>query len=366
MSGLQRPPSVHRTAEAILDDGRRVDLFHLCGASIEAEIMTYGGIVRSLRAPDVDGHLDDVVLGFPYDGPSSLERYAGEHPYFGALIGRYGNRIAGGRFELDGTTYQLARNNGPNHLHGGPEGFHRVVWTPRAEATETEARLHLRHVSIDGEEGYPGTLTCDVTYAVTMADELRIEYRAVTDRPTIVNLTHHSYFNLGGPRCRDILDHELMVEAGAFLPVDETLIPLGSAQPVDATPFDLRAATRLRDRLSVDDSQLKIGRGFDHNFVLNDFRRASLEPRKAAVLRDPASGRTMEVRTTEPGLQVYTGGFLDGSIEGKGGPYSRHAGLCLETQGFPDSPNRPAYPGVRLDPGETYESTTIYRFTARA
>jgi aldose 1-epimerase len=345
--------------------GEEVELFTLSnGSGLEAEITNYGGIVRVLRVPDRRGAADDVVLGF-----DSIDGYLGKHPYFGGIIGRYGNRISHGRFRLDGREHQLACNNGEHHLHGGNRGFDRIVWSAQTLATDDAVSLVLRHTSPDGDEGYPGALTCKVVYSVTGGNELKIEYEATTDRPTIVNLTHHSYFNLGGAGRGDILGHELTVDADAFLPVDASLIPDGELRDVHRTPFDLRAPAVIGERLPGDDIQLSRGRGFDHNFILRDPPAvaspwAAPSVRRAARLIDPVSGRVMEVHTTEPGLQVYSGGGLAGSLRGKGGaPCVPHGGLCLEAQHFPDSPNRPDFPSVRLDPGKTYRSLTTYAFS---
>jgi aldose 1-epimerase len=349
--------------------GEAVELFTLSnGRGLEAEIINYGGIVRALRVPDRRGQIDDVVLGF-----DALDGYLGKHPYFGGLIGRYGNRISRGRFRLDERELQLACNNGDHHLHGGNRGFDRVVWSAQALATDDTVSVVLRHTSADGDEGYPGALSCKVVYSITAESELRIEYEATSDRPTIINLTHHSYFNLTGERSRDVLGHELTVDADAFLPIDAGLIPTGEVRDVHGTAFDFREPGAIGTRLLGDDIQLSRGRGFDHNFVLRSpltaVRRSpnsALEKlaRRAARLVDPLSGRFMEVRTSEPGLQVYSGGGLDGSLRGKGGaPCLPYGGLCLETQHFPDSPNRPEFPSVRLDPGETYRSLTIYAFS---
>jgi len=341
-------------------DGETVDLITLRSPSgVELDVATYGGIVTRLLAPDRGGELADVVLGH-----DRLEPYLAGTPYFGAIVGRYGNRIANGRFTLDGKEYVLAVNNGPNHLHGGIRGFDKVVWQAEPYANETEAGIVLRYVSPDGEEGYPGELSAKVTYALTAAGELRIDYEAMTDAPTIVNLTHHGYWNLAGHGSGDILDHVLAIRASRFTPVDETLIPTGERRPVEGTPFDFLDPTAIGARIDADDEQIAFGGGYDHNFVLDGWENDG-ELRSAAVLHDPVSGRTVEVLTTEPGLQFYSGNFLDGSDIGKGGVvYERRTGLCLETQHFPDSPNHPAFPTTVLRPGETYRSTTVYRFSA--
>jgi aldose 1-epimerase len=334
--------------------GTPIELYTLRNEQgMRARVMTYAGTLVSLEVPEPAGELVDVVLGF-----DSLPPYLGEHPYFGALIGRYGNRIAGGTFTLDGRRYQLPRNNGPNHLHGGDRGFHRAIW--QAQPAEDAPGLTLTYLSRDGEQGYPANLTATVTYTLAEPNALRIDYSATTDAPTIVNLTNHSYFNLAG--AGTILDHQLQIAAQYFLPVDETLIPIGELRPVDGTPMDFRAAARIGARIGADEPQLQLGPGgFDHTWVLDG---AAGELRFAARLIDPASGRTMEVYTTQPGLQFYSGNFLDGSLAGKGGqPLVQHAGLCLETQHFPDSPNQPTFPSTVLEPGAIYRQTTVFRFS---
>ncbi len=340
-------------------DGAPVQLYTLSNANgVRVAITNYGGIVTRLLVPDRDGNLGDVVLGY-----DSLSDYLTASPYFGAIVGRHGNRIAKGRFTLDGVEYRLATNDGANHLHGGLKGFDKVVWDAEPYRAEDEVGLRLSYVSEDGEEGYPGRLAVTVTYALTNSDELRIEYRAETDKPTAVNLTHHSYFNLAGHASGDILGHELMINADQFTPVDEGLIPTGELRDVTGTPLDFRSATAIGARIDEDDEQLRFGGGYDHNWVLNDYD-GSL--RLVARGHEPTSGRVMEVSTMEPGMQFYSGNFLDGSNVGKGGaPYQHRAGFCLETQHFPDSPNHPEFPSTVLRPGEVYESTTIYRFFVR-
>lgn len=340
----------------------RLDLFTLRNRTgLEIGVTNYGGIVTALRVPDREGRCDDIVLGF--DTPDG---YFGPHPYFGGIVGRYANRIARGRFELDGREHVLACNDGENHLHGGSRGFDRVFWSAEPRSAHGSS-LVLRRTSEDGEEGYPGKLDCEVTYTLTEANELRIDYTASTDRPTLVNLTHHSYFNLTGCRGSDVLGHQLFVDADAFLPVDEGLIPTGETREVTGTPFDFREPMRIGARIDSADPQLARGKGYDHNFCLRRRGADPATPSLAARLVEPGSGRVMEVLTTEPGLQVYAGGALDGSIVGKGGrPCGRHAGLCLETQHFPDSPNQPGFPSARLDPGQRYRSVTIYRFSTTA
>lgn len=336
-------------------DGQPVDLFALANANgVRAEILTRGGVVRSLEVPDRNGKMADVVLGF-----DSLDGYLKENPYFGALIGRYGNRIANAKFALDGKAYQLAANNGPNSLHGGLKGFDKRVWTVKDADGGDNARLTLNYVSKDGEEGYPGSLDVTVTYTLTKANELKIAYAATVDKPTVLNLTNHSYFNFSG--ADDVLAHELRLNASKFTPVDATLIPTGELKDVAGTPLDFRDSTAIGARINAGDEQLSRGKGYDHNFVLD-----GTGMRLAAEVRDPASGRVMEVRTDQPGVQFYSGNFLDGTLRGKGGKvYGRRSGFCLETQHFPDSPNQPSFPSVTLRPGEKFQSTTVYRFSAR-
>jgi aldose 1-epimerase len=337
-----------------LADGTAVESFTLRNAhGIEVRAITYGAIIVSLRVPDRAGQLGDVVLG-----NDDLAGYVDKPAYFGAVVGRYGNRIAKGQFTLDGKTYKLATNNGPNHLHGGVRGFDKVVWKadpPAAGATS----VTFRYTSPDGEEGYPGTLNARVTYTLSDKDELTFEYSATTDKATPINLTQHSYFNLGAPGS-DILGHELTLEADRYTPVDATLIPTGQLAPVSGTPFDFRKPTAIGARIGQDDEQLKRGGGYDHNFVLSG---AGEGLRRAARLADPGTGRTMEILTTEPGVQFYSGNFLDGTIKGKGGVvYKYRSGLCLETQHFPDSPNQPSFPSTILRPGKEYHSKTVLVF----
>ena len=337
-------------------DGQAVDLYTLTNPNgLEAAITNYGGIVVRLKTPDRNGQLADVVLGF-----DTLDDYLKGHPYFGAIIGRYGNRIAKGRFQLNGVEYKLAVNNGENHLHGGLKGFDKVVWNARDVSTAEAPALELTYTSKDGEEGYPGTLHVTVVYTLTPANELKIDYAATTDKDTIVNLTNHSYFNLAGQGEGDILGHELMINASRFTPVDAGLIPTGELRSVEGTPFDFRKPVAIGARINQDDQQLKYGNGYDHNFVLD---RTGDGLVLAARVTEPKSGRVMEVYTTEPGIQFYSGNFLDGSNKGKGGKiYQRRYGFCLETQHFPDSPNKPDFPSTVLRPGAKYQSTTVYRF----
>jgi aldose 1-epimerase len=322
---------------------------------VEASITNYGGIIVSLKTPDRTGKMGDVVLGF-----DSVEPYLGTHPNFGTLVGRYGNRIGKAKFSIDGKEYTLAKNNGENSLHGGVEGFGKKVWTAKEVKRSDGPAVELTYVSKDGEEGFPGTLTSTVVYTLTNANELKIEYKATTDKTTVVNLTNHSYFNLAGGG--DILNHQLMLAADRFTPVDAGLIPTGELKPVEGTPFDFRKPTAIGARINAADEQIKVGGGYDHNFVLNG-NAGTL--RLAARVSEPTTGRWMEVSTTEPGVQFYTGNFLDGTIKGKGGQtYAKRSGLCLETQHFPDSPNKPAFPTTLLKPGATYQTTTVYKFGA--
>jgi aldose 1-epimerase len=332
-------------------EGQPVELYTLTNAKgSEARIMTYGGVVVSLKIPDRSGGFGDVVAGF-----DNLEGYLTPPPYFGAIIGRYGNRIGGGRFSLGGMEYQLAKNDGANHLHGGVRGFDKRVWSAKPLSPQS---LELSYLSKDGEEGYPGNLSATVTYTLTDAHELRIEYSATTDKETVVNLTNHSYFNLAGEG--DILGHQVLIHADRFTPVDKGLIPTGELKSVAGTPFDFQMAKTIGERIEQKDEQLILGRGYDHNWVLN---RAGSGLETAAKVTDPKSGRVMEVLTTEPGLQFYTGNFLDGTLKGKGRVYTRRSAFCMETQHFPDSPNKPAFPSTVLKPGDTYRTTTVYRFS---
>lgn len=334
--------------------GKAVEVVTLTnGRGMEVRVMTYGAIIVSLKAPDQNGTPGDVVLGY-----DSLAGYLRDSPYFGAVVGRYGNRIAKGRFALDGTEYKLAVNNGPNHLHGGLRGFDKVVWAAEPFDDSSGVGVHLTYTSPDGEEGYPGTLRAEVTYTLTARNELLIDYQAATDKATPVNLTQHSYFNLAGGG--DILAHLLTIHADSFTPVDSTLIPTGRLAPVGGTPFDFRQPTAIGARIAVAEQQLEFGGGYDHNFVLT---RPDTGMALAATVTDPVSGRTLEIRTTEPGIQFYSGNFLDGSLTGKGGTVYRHrTGFCLETQHFPDSPNHPQFPSTILEPGRTYRSHTSWTF----
>ncbi|PSL08534.1 aldose 1-epimerase [Haloactinopolyspora alba] len=358
--GRDRPgrPSITHEPFGTLDDGTQVDVYTLRNwRGMEVDILTYGGIVQSITVPDRKGEMANVALGF--DNLGDYVEHSG--PYFGAIVGRYANRIAEGEFTLDGEQYELATNNPPNHLHGGDVGFDKKVWEVTDEfADRHDVGLELSYTSPDGEEGYPGTLETTVTYTLTKRNELRIDYHATTDEPTIVNLTNHSYFNLGGEGTGSIEDHVLQIEADHYTPVDETLIPTGEIAPVEGTPFDFREPKEVGADIREPHEQLLIGQGYDHNFVLNGGDGLD----RAAKLRDPESGRTVSVYTTEPGMQFYSGNFLDGSFAGTSGQvYRQSDGLALETQHFPDSPNQPDFPSTVLRPGEEYESTTVYRFT---
>ncbi len=338
------------------EDGQTVDLYTLVNQNgIVASITSYGALLTSLKVPDRNGKLDDIVLGF-----DSLAGYLKGHPYFGCTTGRVANRIAKGKFTLDGAHYTLATNNGPNHLHGGKVGLDKRVWKSRIIPSDLGRAVTFSYQSPDGEEGYPGNLDIEVTYTLTFQDELRIDYKATTNKPTPVNLTNHSYFNLAGAGNGTILDHELTLSANKYTPADATDIPTGEIAPVQGTPLDFTRPTALGARIE----QIKgPPGGYDHNFVLNN-QDGSLA--LAARVYEPTTGRVMDVLTTEPGLQLYTGNYLDGSVVGKGGKtYPRRAALCLETQRYPDSVNQPSFPSTILRPGQTYRSTTAHRFSVK-
>ncbi|MCE2560093.1 MAG: galactose mutarotase [Acidobacteria bacterium] len=340
-------------------DGKEVELFKLRSLhGTTVEIAEYGGAIVSLQVPDREGELADIVLGF-----SDLESYAADtNPYFGAIVGRYANRIAGGRFELDGEIYTLPQNDGQNHLHGGVRGLTRVVWDGDPVETEAGDGVELRYLSPDGEEGYPGNVEFTVRYLLTSSSNLRIEAEAVTDKPTVVNVSFHSYFNLKGEGEGDILDHELQLLSSSYTPIDANLIPTGEIASVPGTPMDFVQAARIGDRIDEDFEQLRFAGGFDHNWVLAPWYKPE-EPKPTAVVYEPVSGRRLMLSTTAPGVQFYTGNFLDGTLVGKGGrPYIHRGGLCLEPQHYPDSPNQPEFPSVVLRPGETYRQVTEYNF----
>jgi len=322
---------------------------------VSAEIISYGAIVVSLTAPNRNGQLEDVILGF-----DDLASYEKDNTFQGSIVGRYGNRIAGGKFSLDGKVYQLNLNDGPNHLHGGPKGFFKVIWD--IEQLDSQS-VRLTYVSPDGEEGYPGEVKISVVYTITDDDALRIDYYGTTDRPTILNPTSHCYFNLSGSPKNTILDHELMLNADFFTPIDEFSIPIGEIRPVAGTPLDFREPKPIGRDINAEDEQIKFGKGYDHNWVING---KPGQVRLAATIYESKSGRLMECLTDQAGLQFYSGNFLDGSLIGKGGiRYNYRCALCLEAQAFPDSPNKPHFPSVVLRPGEEYRQTTIYRFSVR-
>jgi aldose 1-epimerase len=336
-------------------DSQAVDLYTLTNKNgVEVKITNYGGKITSWITPDKNGTKANIVLGF-----DSAKKYVPAVPYFGALIGRYGNRIAKGKFVLDGKTYTLATNNGANHLHGGNKGYDKVVWT--AEPTvDSVAALTLTYLSKDGEEGYPGNLKVMVKYTLTDADELKIEYTATTDKPTPLNLTNHSYFNLSGDLTSTILDEEIQINADRYTPVDAALIPTGELKPVKGTPFDLTKSVKIGAHINEVPGKPV---GYDHNFVLNV---SDSTMHQAALVYDPTSGRQLEVTTTQPAIQFYTGNFLDGTLKmDNGKPINQHTALCLETQHYPDSPNQPAFPSTILRPGQTFHSTTIYKVSVR-
>lgn len=342
-------PLVSKSAFGLTRDGRQVDEYTLSsGSGVSVSIITWGGIIRSLRTPDRDGQPADIVLGF-----DSLDPYEARHPYFGTITGRFANRIAKGSFVLDGKRYALATNNGPNHLHGGENGFDRAVWNARTESKQDSASLILSHVSPDGDQGYPGEVSVEVTYTLSANNTLQIDYSATSTKATPINLTSHSYFNLAGHDSGDVLKQRLEIYADKMVPVDDSLIPTGELRPVTSTPFDFRKPHAIGDRIA------EVPPGYDHTFVLQN----SHGFRRAAYAWDPASGRALEIVTSEPGVQFYTGNFLDGSEKGKDGvSYQKHAGFCLETQHFPDSVNQPNFPSTILRPGETYRTSTVLKF----
>ena len=340
-----------------MQDGHKIDLYELSNTQgLEAAITNYGATLVSLKIPALDGKTVDVTLGY-----DSLHGYMEGGHYFGSVVGRYANRIAGGKFTLLGKTYVLEQNEGENHLHGGGRGFDKVVWEAEELDSNPAPALMLKYTSSDGEEGYPGNLSVTVIYRLTDENELKIDYEAQTDQPTVINLTHHSYFNLAGAGSGDITDHLLTIFADYFTPVDQHLIPTGELRSVAETPFDFRRPFKIGARIDAEDEQLLLGNGYDHNWVLNK-PKGVLDI--AARVVEPLSGRTMEVYTTEPGVQFYSGNSLDGRIPGKEGrTYGRRSGLCLETQHFPNSPNQPEFPTTVLNPNETYRQTTFYRFS---
>lgn len=340
-----------------LESGEPIYLYTLRNENgIEARITHFGGRLVVLKSPDRNGKLDDIVLGF-----DNLDGYLGKNPYFGALVGRYANRIAHGQFSLDGKQYSLARNNGENSLHGGLKGFDKVAWTAHESSSNGSPALELTYLSADGEEGYPGNLRTTVRYTLTPENELRIAYEATTDKDTVLNLTNHSYFDLSGQASGRIVDCEVQINADRFTPVNAHLIPTGELRPVAGTPFDFRQPAVIGSRIDQDDEQIKYGWGYDHNYVLN---RTGGEISFAARTVDPQSGRVLEVWTTQPGMQFYTGNHLDGSVAGKNGViYGFRSGVCFETQHFPDSPNQPEFPSTELKAGQHYQGVTLFRFS---
>ncbi|GKQ34257.1 aldose epimerase family protein [Streptomyces sp. A012304] len=339
-----------------LADGTEIHSWSLENGGTRLTVLSYGGIVQSLEIPDREGRRKNVSLGF-----GTIEEYVAGSPYFGALIGRYGNRVGEGRFTLDDQTHQLSVNDGANSLHGGARGFDQRVWDVEPFTRGSDVGLYLSRTSPDGEQGYPGTLRVRVTYTLTRDGDWRVDYEATTDAATVVNLTSHVYWNLAGEDSGSVLDHELELAASRYTPVDAGLIPTGELAEVAGTPFDFRRAKTVGEDIRVADQQLLHAKGFDHNWVLD--KGVTARPEHVATLRDPASGRTLRIATTEPGLQFYSGNFLDGTLVGGGGTvYRQGDALCLETQHFPDSPNQPSFPSTVLRPGGTYRSTTVHSF----
>jgi aldose 1-epimerase len=351
--------SIQVDSFGVMPSGKLVGRYTLTNKNgLQMQVINFGGIITSLKVPDKNGNLEDVVLGF-----DSLQHYLNGSPFFGALVGRYGNRIAKGKFVLDGKEYTLAQNNNGNHLHGGLIGFDKVYWNIEPATDGEGPAIKLTYISKDMEEGYPGNLSVEVSYTLSNNDELKIDYKATTDKKTIINLTNHTYFNLTGDAKRDILDHQVMINADKFVPIDEQLIPLGMLRDVKGTPFDFSSPTTISTRIDEDDPQIKNGMGYDHCWVISP---ASDSLRLGVTVYEPVSGRYMEMYTTQPGVQFYTGNFLNGSAVGKGGVvYERRYGLCLETEHFPDSPNQSSFPSVELDPGEIYHTQTTYAFSVK-
>ncbi|MFZ0034615.1 MAG: aldose epimerase family protein [Sedimentisphaerales bacterium] len=347
----EKKMSIKKQAFGKTKDGKKVDLYTLTNTNgLKAEIMTYGGVLTSLQVPDRKGNFADIVLGC-----DSFDEYLKGTPYFGAIVGRYANRIAKGKFTLDGVEYTLAINNGPNHLHGGIKGFSMVVWNAKQMQTDEGPALKLTYRSPDGEEGYPGNLSCTVVYTLTNNNELKISYEAETDKATVINLTHHSYFNLAGHNSGDVLGHELTINADNFTPTDKDLIPTGEIKPVKGTPLDFTKPMTIGSRIK------QVEGGYDHNYVLNSSNGSLV---LAASAYEPKTGRVMEVFTTEPGIQFYTGNYVDNKGK-EGAVYKKQSGFCLEAEHFPDSPNKPGFPSVVLRPGEKYTQLTVHKFSAR-
>lgn len=355
---VEAKPRVKKEAFGKTATGAVVDIYTLTNSKgAEAKITNYGVAVVSMKVPDRRGKFDDVMLGY-----DTLDGYLKGDAYFGAIAGRYANRIAKGRFSLNGTAYSLAKNNGENHLHGGTKGFDKVVWQAESSANKTGASVEMTYLSRDGEEGYPGNLTVRVIYTLTEDNELKIDFSATTDVDTILNLTNHAYFNLAGAGAGDILNHQMQINADRFVPTDAGSIPTGELRAVKGTPFDFTAPTAIGARIEAADEQLKLGNGYDHTFVLN---KTAEQLSLAARVSEAASGRVLEVYTTEPGVQFYTGNFLAGAAGKNGKIYRRRDGFCLETQHFPDSPNQPAFPSTVLKKGGRYVSTTVYKFSVQ-
>ena len=362
MGGVAAAAGMDQNVFGTMPDGREVKSFTLTnGNGMRAVLIEYGATLVSLEVPDRAGALGDVVLGF-----DSVAEYEKGSPYFGCIVGRYANRIGGAKFSLDGKEYTLAKNDKENTLHGGKVGFDKVVWTAEPVEDKRGPAVKFSYTSKDGEEGYPGTLKVNVYYTLSNINSLRIRYEATSDAKTVCNLTHHSYFNLAGAGSGDVLQHELEIAANKFTPVDATLIPTGELRELTGSPLDFRAAKMIGTQIEADDEQIKLGGGYDHNYVLLPVKNPKKPVRLAASVFDPSSGRTMEVLTTEPGLQFYTGNFLDGTLVGKSGKtYVKRGALCLEAQKFPDSPNKPEFPSCVLEPGKTYRQTTVYTFGVR-
>jgi aldose 1-epimerase len=358
-AGSQSTPKLQQRSFGKTPDGQAVSLYTLRNASgMEVTITNYGGTITTVRVPDRN-KMGDVVLGFDnVDGYAAKENTS----YFGATIGRYGNRIAHGRFTLDGHTYQVPTNDGPNSLHGGAVGFNRRIWQAKDVSTANAPALELHYLSPDGEQGFPGNLNVTVRFTLDNQNGLRIDYSATTDKDTVLNLTNHSYFNLEGPGSATVLNHNVMLSADQFTPVDATLIPTGKLQSVAGTPFDFRKGMQIGKHINDNNEQLKRGKGYDHNFVLNTGGDLT---KVAARVEEPTTGRVLEVFTDQPGIQFYSGNFLNGQTKGIGGTYQFRSALCLETQHFPDSPNHPNFPSTELKPGQRFHSTTIYRFSTK-